>query len=75
MATFLSQLVGFALIIWIVTKYAVPPIRRLMAAQRETVATRGRAPVYRRAYAAGTAGSAARRCVPDATARGGALVE
>jgi ATP synthase F0 subunit b/ATP synthase F1 delta subunit len=37
MATFLSQLVGFALIAWIVTKYALPPVRRLMAAQRETV--------------------------------------
>lgn len=37
MATFLAQLFGFGVLVWIVTKYAVPPIRGLMAAQRETV--------------------------------------
>lgn len=37
MATFLAQLFGFGLIVWFVTKYAGPPIRNLMAAQRETV--------------------------------------
>lgn len=39
MSTFIGQLIGFALIIWIVTKYAVPPIRRLMGDQKEAVRT------------------------------------
>ena len=37
MATFLAQLFGFGLLVWFVAKYAGPPIRTLMAAQRETV--------------------------------------
>lgn len=37
MSTFFGQLVGFAIIVWIVTKYAVPPIRKLMAEQKEAV--------------------------------------
>lgn len=38
MSTFIGQLIGFAVIVWILTKYAVPPIKRLMADQRATVA-------------------------------------
>jgi F-type H+-transporting ATPase subunit delta len=37
MSTFLGQLVGFAVIVWIITKFVVPPVRRLMAAQKEAV--------------------------------------
>ena len=37
MATFIGQLVGFALIVFIVWRYAVPPVRRMMANQQETV--------------------------------------
>jgi ATP synthase F0 subunit b/ATP synthase F1 delta subunit len=37
MAIFIGQLVGFALIVFIVWRYVVPPVRRLMANQQETV--------------------------------------
>jgi ATP synthase F0 subunit b len=37
MATFIGQLVGFAVIAWLVWRYVVPPVRRLMSAQQETV--------------------------------------
>ncbi len=37
MATFIGQLVGFALIVFIVWRYVVPPVRRMMANQQETV--------------------------------------
>ncbi|MBM3669263.1 MAG: F0F1 ATP synthase subunit B/delta [Actinobacteria bacterium] len=37
MGTFLAQLVGFAVIIFIIVKYAVPPIRKLMKERQETV--------------------------------------
>lgn len=37
MSTFIGQLIGFAVIVWIITKFVVPPVRRLMAAQKETV--------------------------------------
>ena len=39
MSTFIGQLVGFAVIVWIINKYVVPPVRKLMAAQKETVRT------------------------------------
>lgn len=39
MSTFIGQLVGFAVIVWIITKYVVPPVRKLMADQRQAVAT------------------------------------
>jgi F-type H+-transporting ATPase subunit delta len=39
MSTFIGQLVGFAVIVWILNKYAVPPIKRLMADQRAAVQT------------------------------------
>jgi F-type H+-transporting ATPase subunit b/F-type H+-transporting ATPase subunit delta len=37
MSTFIGQLVGFAIIVWLVVRFVVPPIRKLMAAQQETV--------------------------------------
>lgn len=37
MSTFIGQLVGFAVIVWIMMKYVAPPVRRMMAAQQETV--------------------------------------
>ena len=37
MSTFFGQLVGFAIIVWIITKYVVPPVRKLMAEQKEAV--------------------------------------
>lgn len=39
MSTFIGQLVGFAVIVWIIGKYVVPPVRKLMADQRQAVAT------------------------------------
>jgi F-type H+-transporting ATPase subunit delta len=39
LSTFIGQLIGFAVIIWIISKYVAPPVRKLMAEQRETVAT------------------------------------
>lgn len=39
MSTFIGQLVGFAVIVWVITKYVVPPVRKLMADQRQAVAT------------------------------------
>ena len=38
MSTFIGQLIGFAVIVWIITKYVVPPVRKLMADQKEAVA-------------------------------------
>ena len=37
MSTFIGQLVGFAVIIWIINKYVVPPVRKLMAEQKDNV--------------------------------------
>ncbi|HME48888.1 F0F1 ATP synthase subunit B/delta [Mycobacterium sp.] len=37
MATFIGQLVGFAIIAWLVWRYVVPPVRQLMTARQETV--------------------------------------
>lgn len=37
MSTFIGQLVGFAVIVWLVVKYVVPPVRTLMAKQQDTV--------------------------------------
>ena len=37
MSTFIGQLIGFAVIVWIIMKFVVPPIRRLMADQKEAV--------------------------------------
>lgn len=37
MSTFIGQLVGFAVIVFIVWKFVVPPVRNLMKARQETV--------------------------------------
>lgn len=37
MGTFLGQLAGFAVIVWLVVRYVVPPVRRLMTARQEAV--------------------------------------
>ncbi|MEZ0366231.1 F0F1 ATP synthase subunit B/delta [Mycobacterium sp. pUA109] len=37
MSTFIGQLVGFAVIVWLVWRYVVPPVRRLMTAQQQSV--------------------------------------
>ncbi|WP_406814617.1 F0F1 ATP synthase subunit B/delta [Mycobacterium sp. M23085] len=37
MSTFIGQLVGFAAIIFLVVRYVVPPVRRLMAARQDAV--------------------------------------
>lgn len=39
MSTFIGQLIGFAVIVLIITKYVVPPVRKLMADQQEAVRT------------------------------------
>ena len=37
MSTFLGQLLGFAVIVALVWRYAVPPVRRMMAARQDLV--------------------------------------
>src|ERR1700752_1017922 len=37
MAIFIGQLVGFALIVFLVWRYVIPPVRRMMVNQQETV--------------------------------------
>ncbi|OBF86359.1 F0F1 ATP synthase subunit B/delta [Mycobacterium sp. 852002-51163_SCH5372311] len=37
MDVFVGQLIGFALIVFLVVRYVVPPVRRLMTARQETV--------------------------------------
>ena len=39
MSTFIGQLIGFAVIVMIITKFVVPPVRKLMADQKEAVRT------------------------------------
>lgn len=39
MSTFIGQLVGFAVIVWIITKFVVPPVRKLMNEQKDAVRT------------------------------------
>lgn len=39
MSTFIGQLIGFAVIIWVLAKYVAPPVRKLMAEQKEAVRT------------------------------------
>lgn len=39
MSTFIGQLIGFVVILWLLGKYVVPPVRRLMGAQQEAVRT------------------------------------
>jgi ATP synthase F0 subunit b/ATP synthase F1 delta subunit len=37
MSTFLGQLIGFAVIVWLVWRYVVPPVRKMMADRQNTV--------------------------------------
>lgn len=37
MSTFIGQLVGFAAIVFLVVRYVVPPVRRLMTARQDAV--------------------------------------
>lgn len=37
MSTFIGQLIGFAVIVWLLVKFVVPPVRKLMADQQESV--------------------------------------
>ena len=37
MSTFIGQLVGFAVIVWLIVRYVVPPVRKLMADQQNAV--------------------------------------
>jgi len=37
MSTFIGNLVGFALIVWLVVKFVVPPVKNMMANQQEAV--------------------------------------
>jgi len=37
MSTFIGQLIGFAVIVFIIVRYVVPPVRRMMKAQQDTV--------------------------------------
>jgi ATP synthase F0 subunit b/ATP synthase F1 delta subunit len=39
MSTFIGQLIGFAVIVLLLVKYVVPPVRRMMKNQQETVRT------------------------------------
>jgi ATP synthase F0 subunit b/ATP synthase F1 delta subunit len=39
MSTFIGQLVGFAVIVFIIWRYVVPPVRRMMTNQQENVRT------------------------------------
>ena len=39
MSTFIGQLVGFALIVFLVWKYVMPPVRNMMKARQDTVRT------------------------------------
>ncbi|MDO8732491.1 MAG: F0F1 ATP synthase subunit B/delta [Actinomycetota bacterium] len=39
MSTFIGQLIGFGVIVFIIMKYAAPPVKKLMAAQQEAVRT------------------------------------
>lgn len=37
MSTFIGQFVGFLVIVWLVWRYVVPPVRKMMAARQNTV--------------------------------------
>ena len=37
MSTFIGQLIGFAVIVWLVVKYVVPPVRTMMQKQQDAV--------------------------------------
>jgi ATP synthase F0 subunit b/ATP synthase F1 delta subunit len=37
MSTFIGQLIGFAVIVWLIVRFVVPPVRKMMAAQQNAV--------------------------------------
>lgn len=37
MSTFIGQLIGFALIVWLMVKFVVPPLRNMMAKQQDAI--------------------------------------
>lgn len=37
MSTFIGQLVGFAVIVWMLVKWVVPPVRAMMQKQQEAL--------------------------------------
>jgi ATP synthase F0 subunit b/ATP synthase F1 delta subunit len=37
MSTFIGQLIGFAVIVWLIVRFVVPPVRKLMADQQNAV--------------------------------------
>ena len=37
MSTFIGQLIGFAVIVWLVVRFVVPPVRKMMADQQNAV--------------------------------------
>ncbi len=39
MSTFIGNLIGFGVIVWLLMKFVVPPVRRLMAKQQDAVRT------------------------------------
>ncbi|KGI69274.1 F0F1 ATP synthase subunit B/delta [Mycolicibacterium rufum] len=74
MSTFIGQLVGFAIIIWIVVKWVVPPVRTMMKNQQDAV----RAALEESKAAADKLASADQRhakAVEDAKAAGAKLTE
>jgi ATP synthase F0 subunit b/ATP synthase F1 delta subunit len=74
MSTFLGQLVGFAVIVWLVWRYVAPPVRRLMTARQDTV----RQELADSAAAAGRlkeASQAHRKAVEDAKLEAKRVVE
>jgi ATP synthase F0 subunit b/ATP synthase F1 delta subunit len=85
MSTFFGQLGGFALIVILVVRYAVPPVRRLMTARQDTVrrqleestAASDRLSVSSAAHsqAVETAQSEAERIVEEARGDAGRIIE
>jgi len=74
MSTFIGQLVGFAIIVWIVVKWVVPPVRTMMHNQQEAV----RVALEESKTAAAKLSSADERhakAVEDAKAAGAKLTE
>ena len=37
MSTFIGQFIGFVLIVWLVWRYVVPPVRKMMVDRQNTV--------------------------------------
>src|SRR5271155_1269525 len=37
MSTFIGQLIGFAVIVWMIVRFVVPPVRKMMADRQDAV--------------------------------------